>query len=581
MVNRMISEQPQPTSTPLHSTIDRSIMSRMNEADSNVENDMATMDDMAFNASLDALLENEGSVVFVDSTDISTDDVVIQASVNFSPDSSTRFSSVATTNILPPCQQTTQYLQAPAQSIFASNGLQKQRMHQATDQAPVITAQHGPTNSQTQHQFVSIVPGSARPTNDSSVIPSPLTARLNFPLTAVAAAPQFPAVSQTPISLPQGSFKLTEKISVRRTATILPPPQSVRQKRGRTEAPASVIMASVHDFSSTVSEDEGDGKQRRMGRNQREQQRSHRITEQITQLRDVLASANVSFKPDKYSTLVTVAEYITQLQDRSGILDTEHKQLLDTITKTNEMVNNSHYQTNANGDLSLGQNLVADTVPSGPVLEVEVGVFVTGLDYRAVFNHCGMAFAIASIDGRFIDCNSDFERLTGYTRDELLPGVSKKQIPVADSVTSSSESVGSDCGSSMSGDDSPRRKGNEPIRNLSLFNLLSRTAMEQVFTAMSHMLKQPVSSTQVEPSLALQLSDFWSGLVTQSRRQDVKVRPIRDHVERPAILVFFLAHIPILAPNECHFSTKPTRSAQVLQLRSRAGSQGLLAPGTS
>ena len=541
MANRMIRGPPQPSSTSLDSTVDSSMLSRVNEVESNVENDMATMDDMAFNASLDALLENEGSTGFVDSTDISTD-AAIQASVNCSVNSSTRFSSVATTSMLPPHQQTIQYLQGASQSIFTSDGQQKQVMHQAMNQTRVITTQHGNINAQSQHPFVSIVPINARPTNSSSVIPSPLTARLNFPLTAVATVPQFPAVPQTPISLPQGSFKHTGKISIGRATNALPP-QSERQKRGRPEVSAIVHIATEQDFSSTVSEDEGEGKQRRMGRNQREQQRSHRITEQITQLRDVLASANVRFKPDKYSTLVTVADYITQLQDRSSILDTEHKQLLETITKTNEMVNSSHYQTNANGDVSFGHDLVADTVPSGPVLEVEIGVFVTGLDYRAIFNNCGMAFAIASIDGRFIDCNADFERLTGYTRDELLPGSSKKQGPVADSAPSSTESVWSKCGSSMSGEDSQTRIGDGPIRNLSLFNLLNKAAMEQVFTAMSRMLKQPVSSTRAEPSPALQLGDFWSGPVTQSRRHDVEVRTNENLVERPAIfMLFFVSH---------------------------------------
>jgi PAS domain-containing protein len=367
-------------------------------------------------------------------------------------------------------------------------------------------------------------------THENTIRPSPLTARLNFPMTAVASVPQFPAIPQAPMSMPQGGLLHNVESATRRTAADLPPPGTKSRKRGRGVGSSTSAPVRVPDNASAVSEDEGDGKQRRMGRNQREQQRSHQITQQITHLRDVLATANVNFKPDKYSTLVSVVDYITQLQSRSMLLDAEHKRLLDTISRTNEMVNSAYCKTSTKGDIALSSDLRCDAVTSGPVLEDEVGIFVQGLDYRAIFNHCGIALAVASIDGRFIDCNPGFERLTGYSREELLPTFSKQETKkheaVADSVPSSSELSGSDCGSSMTEDDS-RREKQEPKRNLSLFNLLSRETMEKVFLAMSCMLKQPIlghsEAADSEDVASLKAQDFWNGLVSQSRQKEIKV----------------------------------------------------------
>lgn len=55
---------------------------------------------------------------------------------------------------------------------------------------------------------------------------------------------------------------------------------------------------------------------RRYDRNWREQQRSYRISQQIKELRDVLADSNVPYKPNKFSILISVTEYIKQLQSR-------------------------------------------------------------------------------------------------------------------------------------------------------------------------------------------------------------------------------------------------------------------------
>ena len=46
--------------------------------------------------------------------------------------------------------------------------------------------------------------------------------------------------------------------------------------------------------------------------------------------------------------------------------------------------------------------------------------FVHGIDYQKIFINSAIALAIASVDGRFVDCNDEFLHLTDYTREELL-----------------------------------------------------------------------------------------------------------------------------------------------------------------
>jgi hypothetical protein len=216
-----------------------------------------------------------------------------------------------------------------------------------------------------------------------------------------------------------------------------------------------------------------------------------------------LTDAGVPCKPDKNSTLISVANYIQQLQNRSNFLDGEHKKLLDTIARTNEMVNNQYYQATADGSSSvatpvISNDLLSDAhVNNGP-LEDENVVFVQGLDYKSVFKRCGIALAVASIDGRFIDCNSEFVALSGYSRKELLPGEELSKTEVQSNAVPSTTP-----------------------RNLSLFNLLNREDMEKVFTAMSGMLRRPVMREPAanEDQSSTQL-DHWSGSVHQNREEN-------------------------------------------------------------
>jgi len=262
-----------------------------------------------------------------------------------------------------------------------------------------------------------------------------------------------------------------------------PHPPMAGTKRPRSSMPGLLGR-------SAVSEDESDKKKRRRDRNAREQQRSQQIATQITQLRELLTEANVQFKPDKYSTLVGVAEYIRSLQSRKALLDAEHARLLDTIRKTSDVLE-AETASSGGGTAppSPSHSLMASSVGSGgssiggggggnaAIIPNTVGpptsasscagtstrstgnpdedimVFVRGLDYKHIFSSCGIALGIAAVDGRLVDCNDEFVELSGRTRGDLVGG--------------------------------PDGAGHK----MSLFNLLGREGMEDVFRAMSHMLR--------------------------------------------------------------------------------------------
>jgi PAS domain-containing protein len=330
------------------------------------------------------------------------------------------------------------------------------------------------------------------------------------------------------------------------------------------------------DRSTTaVSEDEDDKDKRRQDRNLREQQRSHQITAQIDVLREVLASSNVASKPDKYSTLVSVVDYIKQLQERSSMLDGEHKKLIDTITRTDDIVKGSHLPPSAcadsggggggGGSSGVDSSSLSASGSSSDVYNEDELLFVRNVDYKSIFFRCGMPLAVASVDGRFLDCNVEFETVTGYKREELLPSVEPSVVVTTGdaSEVSSSLSVGSsmdELGNLLTVDDSnsnrnestqqpqgktgsrtdtaspdgiasstirTKKSNTSQSRNLSLFNILSRDCMEHVFLALSKVLKHPDDKdkeSEMEPP-----ADYWTGIVRLNRNPDNEVCSLCFH----------------------------------------------------
>jgi PAS domain-containing protein len=356
---------------PMQAANDNSLMSYMEEGGTEAE--VAAMDDMQF---MDALLDHESSFVAY------TCEPGNQSHLSPMAEVSELFSSSM------PSQSAS--LQQQQQAIVSQTGALQPQQLLAPYQNPITLYQP---------------PGVAIPLQqplkaaDGNVISqSPLTARLNYPF---AVAPSNPVCAPVTDSV-------TGKGRRKSGSTVSAPATSNAESRKR-----------ARDAFPPVSEDEGEKVKRRMDRNQREQQRSQKITEQIACLKELLAAANVHFKPDKHSTLITVADYIKELQARSQLLDAEHKKLIETISKTNEIVNAPHYQTSNCGETVVSNDLLSDG-PAGLLLEDEHAVFVRSLDYRNVFKQCSIPLAVASIDGRFMDCNVEFESLTGYPRDELF-----------------------------------------------------------------------------------------------------------------------------------------------------------------
>jgi PAS domain-containing protein len=322
-----------------------------------------------------------------------------------------------------------------------------------------------------------------------------------------------------------------------------PPPVAVAVAaagKGKRGAPTSIETSRKRsrEDHAEVSEDEEDNKgTRRAGRNLREQQRSQKITQQIDELRDLLASANIPFKADKYSTLVTVSDFIKKLQARSAMLDAEHKKLIETISKTNEIVSNKHVPASSKGDHSPGGMEINADSPDQALSSEESDelAFVRGIDYQTVFSSCGIPLAVASIDGRFMDCNSEFEKFTGYFREELLPHHNAGVVG-PDTATSSSALPVEEVSVVRNKHSSTSRK------NLSLFNLLSKEDMEGVFVAMSLMLKSPAANgagKAVEDDVPAPGKDFWSGIVRLGRSPETNVS---DLIVYCCIHVVLVAH---------------------------------------
>lgn len=363
-----------------------------------------------------------------------------------------------------------------------------------------------------------------RTCSDATLNPAMLTIK---PLTAVnlaVSAQQQQQILPNPTITPQKPLHLNpimlqsmQASLSQRTATGNPLPPAALPEQfafpvppGLVPAPSRLTSAAVATKSTStseelqttshlrkrpapeeISEDETERVRRREERNLREQKRSQQITTQIERLRQVLSDANVPFKTDKYSTLTAVVQYVKQLQARSTLLDAEHRKLLQTIVKASELANNRYMPTNRTSTPVLAKDLLADSSRTSSPVQDDAAVMVNGIDYKSVFKSCPFASSLASIDGRFIDCNKEFAEASGYDRQELLRG------DVA-TVEDSKQVASSDSASSIS---SPS------VRNMSLFNVLKRKDMESIYIAMSDMLKRgSITGSQAE-------SDTWTGNV--------------------------------------------------------------------
>jgi len=473
----------------------------------------ATMDDLQFNASLDALLANENmeepTVPCVNTDTVSgTYPPVAPAQMNCSNSNATStLSYLSSTNM-------------QGQSFLGGESLNASHYSTAPTPSPgsFLSEMQYPQNLYAQLP----ASGLGAATAAGTIVPHSMASSSGI-------SPIFTQSSYLPNKASNMNGRGNNSESTGSTSGSKR--MSVTKKRSR-DADENV---------TEVSEDDDDCDRRRHDRNLREQQRSQKITQQIDTLRSILSLAQVRYKSDKYSTLVTVGEYIKQLQQRSAMLDAEYKKLIDTITKTNDIVNEPLFASSA---ASSSISMSSSTRPEGSssfsrsssaivsdIYNEEELVFVRNVDYKSIFYRCGIPLAVASIDGRLLDCNIEFEKVTGYKREKLFLSKNLAQNAV-DGVNpllgnESHQAVGK-----LSNETALVRTGGEDYsgvksnvtssKNLSLFNLLNRDCMEKVFLALSSILKHPPDEcydTESESGMR----DVWSGNVRLNQNKETEV----------------------------------------------------------
>lgn len=153
---------------------------------------------------------------------------------------------------------------------------------------------------------------------------------------------------------------------------------------------------------------------RRYERNLREQQRSYRISQQIKELRDVLVENSIPYKPNKFAILMSVVDYIKQLQSRAIMLDAEHQKLIATINLTTEII--------ASGSAPATVSDSSDKDSYSPLpqgVSDEDMVMVRGINYESLLENCPVGMGVASLDGRVLACNPALEKLFGSSSSEM------------------------------------------------------------------------------------------------------------------------------------------------------------------
>ncbi len=247
-----------------------------------------------------------------------------------------------------------------------------------------------------------------------------------------------------------------------------------------------------HNSTFPISEDESDFRKRKSDRNAREQQRAQQVTDQIAHLRDLIVRSGVTLdKADKFSTLIAVEQYIQSLQSKSLELKAEHENLLSTLQQTSAFVNSQYVASASPNPVSSGgeesgnqaqDSSDQDTDDHSSEEDTTTMSLVKDINFKWIFDCCPFATGVASIDGRFLDCNKEFEVMTGYTRSELLPLHNQAK---------DDEKIGSTSRSEEAPDDVPQHPSTpKKTRNMSIFNVLHRQCIERLFCAMSTVLQK-------------------------------------------------------------------------------------------
>ena len=198
--------------------------------------------------------------------------------------------------------------------------------------------------------------------------------------------------------------------------------------------------AAFTNTTSTASSGTNSHKNRRCERNIREQHRSQRISQQIKDLQSLLQKSQINYKPTKFSVLKGVGDYIEKLQRDIRQIEDETQKLRTVIAHatrlSNTNNNNTDYTRMAGNDVVIVQpsNTISNRIvnpsstssSSGSIHHPDASSSCNNEQqeqqdlYKAIFYGCHIAMGIASLDGTFVDCNLEFERLSKCTKAEVV-----------------------------------------------------------------------------------------------------------------------------------------------------------------
>nr|ALR84570.1 bHLH transcription factor 1 [Microchloropsis salina] len=164
-------------------------------------------------------------------------------------------------------------------------------------------------------------------------------------------------------------------------------------------------------------------------RNEREQRRAHLITDQIDSLKGVLENSNFPLRStSKFDILAACDEYIQHLRQRKNCLDLKHKlsgggagSPMTGFCKYNKAGIGVEGQSSSSVSSASEDN--ESTSSWGGVRGAAGGAAASQreivLDFSEIFRSSHVPMAVVSIDGRLLQCNVEFSRVTGYTNDKL------------------------------------------------------------------------------------------------------------------------------------------------------------------
>lgn len=217
----------------------------------------------------------------------------------------------------------------------------------------------------------------------------------------------------------------TQESSSQQSLLLRTLPTKQRSSAGLVSIPSS---ESEKESERPMKKFKQDGTKREE-RNAREKERSFRIAQQITELRNLLSSGGIIVpKGTKSSVLTEAGNYIRKLQQQKYESEIERQKLV------------KHIQMMGGGTLGMQSspavNVTAQSgvwplgsfsgVPQKTAMQHYQDLELQNSDktvdvhtFKLVFNACSVGMAIASMGGAFVDCNPAFCQLSKYNRHEL------------------------------------------------------------------------------------------------------------------------------------------------------------------